>query len=418
MKHIFVLLSLCTSLCALAQNDSVSLGAGATDMVFYDVNTGTKTPASNMDWEIAFSVRPANFPFQTNQSAAIRINEANGLKLYRSPSQKLDVWSTFDTTGYTGWQRMHNPDTTWTIGAFNINKNFADSYNYGWCQYTGAPLHELAGDSSIYLLVLPDGTYRKLALLDLIYDTAYHFQFDKLDNTDFTLQEVRKKPYRTKSFVYYDLYTKTIRDKEPALSAWDMVFLRYNNTAYNGTNLSQDMGILTNDAHSTYAASGSEAQQSCNSNTAFNYINVIGKSWLDQNYSIILGLAYFVSGGISGSYKLTMTDFGGSTTGVMGFSIERCTQTAISDVRAASTLAVYPIPTTDMLHIRLSSDNESPASIQLMDMSGREILSQNAYIYSGENNFALNIASLQSGNYILSVSSASGKINRMVSVEK
>ena len=418
MKKIFVLLSLCTSLCAMAQNDSVSLGAGATDMIFYDVNTGTKTPASNMDWHIAFSVRPANFPSQTNQSAAIRINEANGLKLYRSPSQKLNVWSTFDTTGYRSWQRMHNPDTTWTIGAFNINKNFNDAFNYGWCEYSGAPLHELTGDSSIYLLVLPDGSFRKLALVNLIYDTAYNFQFDKLDNSDFSTQEIRKKPYRTKSFVYYDLNAKTIRDKEPGLSAWDMVFLRYNNTTYDSANLSQDMGILTNDANSTYAASGSAAQQSCNTNTLSNYINVIGKTWKDQTNSIIPGQAYFVSGNISGSYKLTMTQFGGSTTGVMGFNIERCTQTGISDVSTSSTLNVYPVPASDMVHISFSTESESNGSLRLMDLSGREVIAESVAVLNGENNYSLNTTSLPSGSYILSVSAGMSKVNRMVSVVK
>jgi hypothetical protein len=148
MKNILVLLALCWTIGAIAQSDSVSLGAGATNMVFYNVATGAKTVAANDDWHLAFTVKAAIPPYNTNQAAAIRINEAYGLKLFRSPNQKLDVWSSFDTTGYTSWQQMHNPDTTWTIGAFNINKNFGDDYNYGWGEYAFA-LHSVESDLSI-----------------------------------------------------------------------------------------------------------------------------------------------------------------------------------------------------------------------------------------------------------------------------
>jgi hypothetical protein len=411
MNKILTLLTLCFSLSAFAQNDSVTLGAGATDMVFYNIGTGTKTTASNNDWHIAFTVRPALFPYNTNQAAALRINEANGLKLYRSPNQTLTTWSTFDTAGYTGWQQLHNPDTTWTIGAFNVNKDFNNLYNYGWGNYVFAE-HSVVSDSSIYLLQLPDGSFRKFAMLALVYDTAFEVQFDKLDNSDFTTQEVRKIPYRTKSFVYYNLETKTILDKEPALTDWDMVFLRYTNS-YDSTNITKDMGILTNDAKSVYAASGSTAQQACYSGTYSNYINVIGKSWMDQNDSIIPGLAYFISGGT----RFAMAEFGGSATGLMGFDISLCSTAGIADVNSnTSAISAYPVPASDILNVKLSSDNQTDASIQLLDMSGRMIQSQSAIIRSGENNFSLNISALQSGNYILSVSSAGGKMNRMVSV--
>lgn len=414
MKKILVLLSLCCTISAFAQFDSVSLGAGATNMVFYNVTTGTKTVAANDDWHLAFTVKPAIPPYNTNQAAAIRINEAYGLKLYRSPNQKLDAWGSFDTTGYTGWQQMHNPDTTWTLGAFNVNKDFGDDYNYGWGEYAFA-LHSVESDSSVYLLQLPSGEFRKFAILNLDYDTVFNVQYDKLDNSDFTTGHIEKKPYRTKSFVYYNLETKSIMDKEPAVNAWDMVFTRYNNTVYNSTDLSQDMGVLTNDANKTYVASGSVAQQQCYNGTGSSYINTIGKSWMSSTTPD--SLSYFVSGDISGNFKFTMTQFDGSYNGLMGFNVNKCNATGIADVNInEANMVAYPVPASDMLHIKLVSETESAASIQLLDMSGRVISSQNTSVSSGENDFTVNISSLQSGNYILSVSSASGKINRMVSV--
>ena len=294
MKQLCTIFSLFFSLATFAQMpDSVSLGAGANDMVFYNAGTRIKTTTANHDWHIAFSTRPAAFPNNTNQSAAVRINEAFGLKLYHS-TQKLSTWSTFDTTGWQGWQQMHNPDTTWTIGAFNINKNFADAYNYGWGGYHFSA-HNVVGDSTIYMIVMPDGSFRKFAILDLAYDTAFHVQFDKLDNSDFKLQEIRKIPYRTKSFVYYNLDTKVIMDKEPAISAWDLIFLRYTHLSPPSANQSQDIGILTNDANTVYSASGATAQQPCYTGPGSIYINVIGKTWHDFNPdSVIHGISYLL----------------------------------------------------------------------------------------------------------------------------
>jgi hypothetical protein len=416
MKNILVLLSLCWTIGAIAQSDSVSLGAGATNMVFYNVATGTKTVAANDDWHLAFSVKPAIPPYNTNQSAAIRINEAYGLKLFRSPNQKLDVWSSFDTTGYTSWQQMHNPDTTWTIGAFNINKNFGDDYNYGWGEYVFA-LHSVESDSSIYLLQLPDGEFRKFAILNLDYDTVFNVQYDKLDNSDFTAGHIEKKPYRTKSFVYYNLETKTVMDKEPAVTTWDMVFTRYNNTTYNSSDLSQDMGVLTNDANKTYVASGATAQQQCYNGSGSSYINTIGKSWMSSTAPD--SLSYFVSGNISGNFKFTMTVFDGSYNGLMGFNTNRCAATGVADIMSGSNeLTAYPVPASDVLNVKLMSASESTVSIQLLDMSGRVISAQTASMSSGTNNMSINTSTLQSGNYILSVSSETYKMNRMVTVVK
>ncbi|MCW3128378.1 MAG: hypothetical protein JWO03_4036, partial [Bacteroidetes bacterium] len=222
---------------------------------------------------------------------------------------------------------------------------------------------------------------------------------------------------RTKSFVYYNLDTKTVMDKEPAIGAWDMVFTRYNSTG-SIADPTKDMGILTNDANSAYAASGTEALETCYAGQYSNYINVIDETWRDQaTDTIIPGLAYFVSGSISGNYRLTMTQFGTSYTGLMGFNIVKCAATGINDVSANGTiLSVYPVPVSDVLHVSMTSEAQSAGNISMLDMSGRMITSQSINILSGDNNFTINTAMLQSGNYVLSVSSEAGKVNRMVSV--
>lgn len=402
----------------MAQTDTADLGPGATDMVFYNAATGAKTNASNEDWQLAFGVRSAIPPYKTNQAAVIRINEAIGVELYKSPNQKVSGWNSFDTTGWRSWQRMQNPDTTWTIGAFNVNKDFGNDYNYGWGAYSFGQ-HSVIGDSSVYLLRMPDRSFRKIAILNLQYDTAYNFWFDKLDNSDLTAGHVRKRPYSTKMFAYYSLDTKTVMDKEPAISDWDMVFTRYNNTTFNPADLSQDMGVLTNDSRAVYAAGGAAGAQACYAGPYSSYINVIGKSWMQS--SVPDSLSYFVAaaGTTQTLYKFSMNYFGGSYTGKMAFTkAAAACATGINDVSAGTEFTAYPVPATDVLHISLTTDAGYEADLLLTDISGR-ILSRQPYtLASGQNNLTLSTAALQTGNYIVSLTSATGKVSRIVSVIK
>ncbi len=416
MKKLFTVLYLCLSTAAIAQTDTADLGAGATDMVFYNATTGTKTSASNEDWHLAFGVRSAIPPYKTNQAAAIRINEAIGVELYKSPNQKVSGWSAFDTTGWSGWQRMHNPDTTWTIGALNINKDFGNDYNYGWGAYSFGS-HSVVGDSSIYLIRMPDHSFRKLAILNLQYDTAYNFWFDKLDNSDFATGQVRKRPYSTKMFAYYSLDTKTVMDKEPAISDWDMVFTRYNNTVFNSSDLSQDMGILTNDSRAVFAAGGSTGSQPCYSGAYSSYINVIGKSWMQSTAPD--SLSYFIAnaGTTQTLFKFSMVYFGSSYTGKMAFNSNQSScSNGINDEAADNTLIAYPIPASDRLYLSMPSDIAYDTQITLSDISGRVISTQRYTITSGQNKISLDIASLQNGNYMLSAGTPTGKASRMIAV--
>jgi hypothetical protein len=114
-----------------------------------------------------------------------------------------------------------------------------------------------------------------------------------------------------------------------------------------------------------------------------------------------------------------MTVFDGSYNGLMGFNTNRCAATGVTDIMSGSNeLTAYPVPASDVLNVKLMSASESTVSIQLLDMSGRVISAQTASMSSGTNNMSINTSTLQSGNYILSVSSETYKMNRMVTVVK
>ena len=417
MNRLFTVLLCVLSLGTFAQNDSVSLGSGATNMVFYNLRSGAKTTAANNDWHIAFASRYiAGITYATTcQAAAIRINEAYGLKLFRCPNQKFPQWASFDTTGWQGWQQMHNPDTSWKVGAFNINRNVNDQFNYGWGEYNIGD-HNIYSDSSIYLIQLPNGSFKKFALINLAIDDTFNFQFGNLDNSGLSVMQILKN--NNKNFQYVNLINSSILDKEPTLGNWDFVAMRYNNTAYNSANLTQDIGILTNDADNSFAASGSTAQQPCYSGSYSNVINVIGKSWMGTpGDTVIPGLAYFISGQ-GGTYKLTLTGFGGAATGEFDFTVGVCSQTGISEIIPSLDMMVYPVPASELINVKLHASAEGNTEIQLLDMSGRVIISQSDFTHVGENLFPFKTASLETGNYIITMASAGSRVNKLISIVK
>ena len=74
---------------------------------------------------------------------------------------------------------------------------------------------------------------------------------------------------------------------------------------------------------------------------------------------------------------------------------------------AENQLTIFPNPATSNVTIQISSEEDFGGTIVVTDMTGRVLLSQNAEVISGENNFDLNIADLLSGMYIVCIRDAS-----------
>jgi Secretion system C-terminal sorting domain/HmuY protein len=419
MNKLFTLLSTLLIINELQAQitDSVTIGTGGTDMVFYSLKTRTQTRSSNTDWHLAFSCKPAAFPTQTNQSASIRINGAYGLELYRCPNQKTPVFATLDTTGYQGWQRMQNPDTSWDIGAFNINKDQSQPFNYGWGSYTISN-HAITSDSSIYLLKLPNGSFKKFAIINLAFDTAFNIQYSNLDNSRPITLEIRKKPYKNRNFIYLNLLNDSLMNKEPLSTNWDLVFLKYNNNQVTADAV-RDMGIFTN-YYTTTTLTDQTVLNTCQNtidSNASSQISIIGKSFrtspsLDVVYPTRV---YTITPYASSPYALHVSQFTGAT-GQLIFT--RCASIlGVNDaVTTNASVSIYPVPASQHLSIDYTSDAASALSLQLCDLTGRVLLTQSRGVSTGMQHHDLDLSSLSAGQYILSGYSSSGSWHRAIVV--
>ncbi|MFN8276754.1 MAG: hypothetical protein U0T84_04685 [Chitinophagales bacterium] len=378
--------------------DSVSLGAGATRMCFYQLSTGTKTVADNTDWHLAISVRPAIIPNSTNRAVSIRMNGSIGVKLYHAAKKDTASFATLDTTGYRNWPQFFDGDTSWNLGAFNSTKNFSDDFNYGWGQYQFAGgIHSVIGDS-MFLMELPGGKLKKISILSDWKDTAIYFQFADLDNSNFKLQKISKNRYGTKNFVYYNLETQTILDKEPANGAWDLVFLPYtNNSDYN---VQRNMGVLQNEDVLAAMVTGADAQLTYYAGIYSKEINTIGKAFRDViSDTVFTDRAYFVRDRSGNQYKVVFTGFGGATNGNYYFTKQLTAPAGISNA-AAVRAAVYPNPFSNTISVVMDEHTEQ-AELVLWNTAGVMMHREMIGAIGGGEVHTIEMPALAAGSYVL-----------------
>ena len=76
--------------------------------------------------------------------------------------------------------------------------------------------------------------------------------------------------------------------------------------------------------------------------------------------------------------------------------------------------ATYPNPCTSELNFIIEQDEASNATINLFDITGKEVISKQVEIYQGFNQVQLNVEILESGIYFYRIStdegSSTGKI--------
>jgi len=69
---------------------------------------------------------------------------------------------------------------------------------------------------------------------------------------------------------------------------------------------------------------------------------------------------------------------------------------------------VYPNPAKDKLSVSVTAPKAANTSLIITDMTGKTVMQLNNSLVAGENNIAINVASLRAGNYIIKLSCAEG----------
>lgn len=399
---------------AIVANDSVSLGGGSSQIVFYSLATGTKTTSSDTDWHLAITVRATQFPNAPLGGTTIRINEANGVRAIYVPNADAAGFNTLDTTGWQTWRKLHDSDTAVDEGALNSNRS-ANIFDFGWGTYNSGS-HNVVGDS-LYLIQLPTGELKKFLVENLDKDTAFNIKYSNIDNSNLQTVHISKKQYQGKQFVYLNLLTNTVEDKEPLASAWDLQFLKYGANDVIPDTSYPVVGVWANKNAQVAEARGVDvASNNYQIYTFSDNLNAIGWDWKLFNnqtfqYEIEDSLAYFVQTQAGLVYKVIFTGYSGSAVGKISFYTELATATGIETLDLP-TVALFPNPSSGYLNI--AAGNNAINSVVVTDLGGRVLLNETA----NGSLHRLNTAELPNGFFVANINLGGQNIAKRFVVSK
>ncbi|HLP49804.1 MAG TPA: T9SS type A sorting domain-containing protein [Chitinophagales bacterium] len=415
---LFIVTCCCLSIDAqTVVSDSAQTGEEARLTTFYSLATGQKTVTRNDDWHLAISIRPTQFPENPIGGTTIRMNEPIGVNVYYVPNAAAAQFNTVDASAFKHWTKLHDSDVNINDGALNSNRDLTNIYDFGWGTYNAAT-HHVVGDS-LYLIELPDQQVKKFQVVILNRDTAFDIKYANLDNSDLHTIHITKKDYLGKKFVYLNLSTNAVMDKEPLTSEWDLQFLRYDATdAIIGKHVPV-VGVWLNTGAQAARRENHPQNDNYFGNLTFSAnLNAIGWNWKQLTNSLSLesgknelesfdfytcddSLTYFVKTVSGDYYKLVLTGYD-NRSGKVRFYTEKLALTGIDEPTGdeiVNNLHIYPNPAQSVLNVLVPT---VPSTLRVMDISGR-VISE----YSATDNLVqYNTADLTNGVYLMQVNAA------------
>lgn len=390
-------------------SDSVTMGPGYANQIYYELSSGTKTISNSTNWDLQFS--------SNLMSGSIRINGGQGVELFEANTSDTANFatSTIDTSSLTN---LYDGYLSWEQDAFTAQAT--GHPNYGWGIYTGAG--NLTG-IKVYVIKLTSGVLKKIWIRNFIASGNIIFSIADLDGSNMTTKTLNRSTYSTKRFFYYDVENDSILDSEPAKASWDFVFRKYSKmvapgTYYNvtGALTNANIGVAQVDNTPTADAKTNYSNYSLDSS-----INILGYDWKSFNMStfswdITDSLSYIIKNYNEDVWQVIFTGTTGSSQGKMYFTKEKIATVSLEENTPVLNVGVYPNPTSSVLNINFELVNSSfPAMINLFDMNGRVVkMISNDFQNSGFNQLKTDISELQSGVYFLQIKSGSNSITKRV----
>lgn len=372
-------------------SQSVSLGAGYANQVWFNLETSDQVSSPKNNWDISFEL--------SGFGVGMQINPSTGIKLWVVPGADTTQWAAVDTSGMaTNWVNLTNSDTSWSWGAPNMSADFADGFDVGWGQYNIITHNIMA--KRLFVIKLANGSYKKLIVSSLV-GGIYKFRYANLDGSDETIQLLNKSDFAGKNFAYFSIENNSSIDREPVTSDWNLTFTQY--TGYIPTPYLLT-GVLINkdvEAVKVYPVNDPASFVDFSSQTFGVAMNVIGydwKSFTGTGYAIADSTVYFVKTQNADIWKLIFTGFEGSSTGNLGFTTEKVYSNQIGETSLNQEVLLYPNPAVGgVVSLYLPSRIES---VDIYNPDGR-CVSKFRPVDSGV--FQLDVNGLSQGVYFVRV---------------
>lgn len=417
---------------------TVSMGGSYGNNVWYSLANGNAGSASASNWDIALA---ATISTSSPIVTSALFNPKSGT-LFVAPDAftPADDFADLDTTGMANtWTKLYNDDQSWGTGAFN--QPGTGHPDYGWGTYDGVS-HTGFAARRIFVIRYGNGstipyTYKKLTIALAFSGATYTIKYDKLDNTDPHTATVAISGYSNKDFAYYSLTNNTALDREPANTAWDLLFTQYISTSelYKSNPTSGTPGAANQLVGGVLLNKNVKAAQANNVADRTTYvdyasqsydtdINTIGWDWKYLNASfaweVVSDTVYFIKLSNDDVYALYFTSFGGTSTGNFNF-----TQQKVSTVTGLfgpssdkASLSVYPNPTASgNATVIYDFSNSTNAVLSVSDLTGNVVHTEIVSSATGLNAYTFSTAALKTGLYVVSLNANGGVLQQKLMVK-
>lgn len=371
---------------------NISMGSGYADRVFYKLSDGATNSYLNSEWDIAF-YRMSNFAFAT------RINDGKGIKVYEATNNSAD-WENINVSDAGSWTELYNSDTEWEIGAFDNG-----SATYGWGEYNPAN-HHVQG-TVIFVLEYANGSYKKFIIEDFF--GGYTFKYSSWNGSAWSADQTQTISNSTNPenvFNYFSLENNAEVIAEPASNAWDLVFTKYTTDLGGGVMYSVTGALHHPDIE---VAKHDETQGEANIDELeyLSEINTIGYDWKTFNGSVFVvdsDTGYYVKYTDGTVYRVVFTEFGGSASGDVSFTVENMGTLGTSDFGNNHSFTLYPNPAVNK-NVTLLLDlkgADSNAVVSIYNMSGSQVF-ETTVNTTGFVQKELQLSHLTAGVYLVNV---------------
>lgn len=428
-------LSLVGSLSAqTVYTDTVVMGPGYANEVFYNVATGVKTKSIMNKWHIAHT--------SNTRDNCIKANHANGsqsfVKVYAYPKGDNSAYASMDTTGWSSWKTFINDAHKHELGAFNQSVNSANPWDFSWGTYNSGT-HIITGDS-LFLVVVNNGTstdYIKFMPIAQYPNGDFTFRYDIVggNKSNSIIDTLKQSAANGGAYKYFNFTTKSAT-VEPNGGDWDLNFTRYYDTAWKGniyisafpyTGVQSKRGTLVSKIKNTLwddlKAKGQifvdSSRDTTGGNGFQNDLSRIGAKWKTfngQSYDMVADLNYIIEKKVGSSFEywaIQFTGFVGASAGRIILNRTKLGASA-SVYNISSNVSIFPIPTTNSIYVKPLTGAKIQTII-LRSMDGRVVRSANSNNFNVSDVAQLSIADMPAGQYIIEVQTSMGSHSQIIS---
>lgn len=409
--------------------DTIVMGAGYANQVFYSLQNSSKTANPMGSWHIAHT--------SNTRDNCIRANHAAGVNVYAYPKGDNSAYANFDTTGWAAWPTLMNDIHKHEVGAFNQTLNKNNPWDFSWGVYD-AGSHTVVGDS-LYLITLSSAgkvvAFIKFMPLAQYPNGDFTFRYDFVGGTkDFTsIDTIKQSKANNGTYKYFHFTNKQVT-LEPTNGKWDLNFTRYYEPAFNGTSfvpylvvgvesrvgskIAKIEMVTWDDLKASPLTYHNQAKDTTGGEGYRVDLTRIGSKWKVFNgssYDMVQDLNYLVESNDSNVYGVQFTGFVGASMGRIILNKSQLISkliTSTNNIAKNNQVVIYPVPAQNQLYVK-PLENSSIQGISIKSLDGRII--RNASNINSTDVAQLNIGDLTAGQYIVEVKTSNGIQNQIIS---